>query len=71
MTIPNLLPCPDCGSAEHIGIFKYDGGYSRVECDPCGLGSVGCGYMGPAMNTKLDAVRDHNSRVRKALAKAS
>ncbi len=64
MTLPKILPCPDCGKSGHMGIFKYDSGAVYVECDRCGLGTVGCGYRGPCASSQLNAVRWHNAAVR-------
>lgn len=54
MTYPKMKPCPECGS-DNVGLYTYESGWSRVECDAC---SHICSCEG----TKLLAIRTANAR---------
>lgn len=53
MTNPKIKACPTCGAP--CGIYKYESGWSRVECD-------GCNYIGPIEGRNRDAITGHNTR---------
>lgn len=56
MTIQKLKPCPGCGTAEHLAIYKYESGWQHVECDRCY-------YFGPGEGSKILAAKSHNERI--------
>lgn len=55
MTIQKLKPCPDCG-ADAVGIWTYDSGWRRAECDACL-------YIAEPAQNLVEAARNHNRRV--------
>jgi hypothetical protein len=56
MTYPKIKPCLGCSApGENLGVYKYDSGWSYVECDSCG-------YFGPGEGRMVDAIRSHNAR---------
>ncbi len=60
MTYPKKLPCPKCGApGDELAIYKYDSLWAHVECD-------NCYYLGPGEGTFLQAIRSHNTAVKKA-----
>lgn len=63
MTVQKLSPCPDCG-ADAVGIWTYDSGWRRAECDACLY------IAEPAQNLVL-AARNHNRRATERLALGS
>lgn len=56
MTYPKMLPCPTCGSDEHLAVYKYESGTRHVECNKCF-------YLGPAEGTTKAAIESHNAAV--------
>lgn len=58
MPNPKVKPCPKCGSADAIGVARYDSGSRRVECD-----TPGCWYIGPCEGSIRLAIKGHNQRV--------
>lgn len=57
MTYPKMKPCPRCGKAETLEVYKYEHGWQHVECE------MECGYMEPGSGSILGAIRDHNAHV--------
>jgi len=57
-----MLPCPRCGTDEHLSIYEYEGGWKRVECDgPGGPNDFGqCGHISHSCGRIADAIEDHN-----------
>lgn len=58
MTYPKMKPCPICGQADTLEVYKYENGWQHVECD-----LNACGYMGPGEGSILQAIRSHNEAV--------
>ena len=57
MTRPKMKPCPKCGTDEFLGLYTYESGWSRVECDKCDT-------IFSCEGTKLLAVKSHNEKAR-------
>jgi len=55
-TNPKMKPCPNCGTASAIAVYKYDHGWQHVECDKCD-------YLGPGCGSQRQAIKAYNERV--------
>lgn len=56
MTLPQLKPCPDCGS-DNVNVFTYENGWRHCECNHCWKLGRGEGSM-------LAAIRWWNAQER-------
>lgn len=59
-----MLPCPRCGTSEHLIVYEYERGWKRVECNgtggPADYGQ--CSHMSRVCSRIADAIEDHNRR---------
>jgi hypothetical protein len=63
-TNQKIRPCPQCGSADDVAVYKYDNGWCYVECNN-GFNAVGkksCRYLGPGEGSVRQAIKSHNEK---------
>lgn len=58
-TNPNILPCPKCGSADHLDVYSYDNGWRHVECT-----DTKCLNLGPGAGNIREAIKLWNEKAR-------
>lgn len=56
-TNPKMAPCPNCKTADYLGVYSYESGTRRVECD-----HHGCWYIGPREGSIRQAIKSHNAK---------
>ena len=52
---PIIAPCPICKTDENIEVYKYENGWTHVEC-------LKCNYLGPGEGNSGAAIKAHNLR---------
>jgi hypothetical protein len=57
-TNQKLKPCPHCGRADMLGVYKYESGWCYVECDNSAC--TGNFYRGPGEGSIRQAIKSHN-----------
>lgn len=60
-TNPKMKPCPHCGTADYLAVYKYDSGWQYVECDNAKC--TGNFYRGPGEGSIRQAIKSHNAKV--------
>lgn len=64
-TNPKMKPCPHCGTADYLDVYKYDSGWCYVECDNAKC--TGNFYRGPGEGSVRQAIKSHNAKCQKLI----
>lgn len=59
-TNQKMKPCPLCGTADFLAVYKYDSGWQYVECDNPACVKDGF-YRGPGEGSIRQAIKSHNA----------